>query len=170
LRISQSLKSQVIGTGDPGASTHWLKQIRVAVHMDDSSSGRRSVSSRSMHSLEVQTSVISYHSCDQKVLPGLRHAQAAVAVLCSAAVLSGLVHRDCGEPEQAPVQPGPGAQVVHGGDSVHDDWGMAHLHRDVHQHPCSALVGPSSSMNIGWVDDAFFGCICTPMVGVFFHL
>ena len=59
------LRMQLFATGDPGANTHWLKQIRIAVHIDGDGN-RRSVTSQSRHSQEVRTSVVTYHTCDRK--------------------------------------------------------------------------------------------------------
>lgn len=82
-----NLRINLFATGDPGASTHWLKQIRIAVHTEgtnsDGSLKPRSVTSRSMHSQEVQTKVITYHSCDRKSCLGC--ATLNLQALCYAA-------------------------------------------------------------------------------------
>ena len=43
---SNDLRMQLFATGDPGANTHWLKQICIAVHVDGDGD-RRSVTSQS---------------------------------------------------------------------------------------------------------------------------
>lgn len=60
-----NIRVQMFATGDPGASTHWLKQIRIAVHSDGSGKPR-SVSAQSRHSVESVTSVVTLHACDRR--------------------------------------------------------------------------------------------------------
>lgn len=54
-------KSKILmfATGDPDAASHWLKQIRVGISSDNS------VSATSMHSMQVKSTVITYHRCDR---------------------------------------------------------------------------------------------------------
>lgn len=105
LSSGASLRMQLFATGDPGANTHWLKQIRIAVHEDaaeDGSNKRRSVSAQSRHSQETVTTVVTYHSCDRKSCLGcgtLRlqalcyAAQQCSVVNCIGTVVNQVHHR-----------------------------------------------------------------------------
>ena len=62
-----SLRVQIFSTSDPGASTHWLKQVRIGIHADSTDGSRpRSVSAQSRHSVESVTSVVTLHACDRR--------------------------------------------------------------------------------------------------------
>ena len=154
---------QVFATGDPGASTHWLKQVRIALHLDQ---GRRhSVTSRSMHSMEVQTSVILYSTCDRKSCLGCGTlklqalcyaAQQCSVVSCIGTVVNqnrplcnlGLVLKSYTEGTLSMIL---GAWLI-----------FTETYTSIMD---ASLVGPSDRTDIEWVDDAFFGYICTAKVG-----
>ena len=48
-------KVQMFATSDPESTSHWLKQVRIGIHPDDSGEHSRSVSAESKHSQEVIT-------------------------------------------------------------------------------------------------------------------
>lgn len=80
---------QVFSTGDPASSSHWLKQIRIRVHKDDS--GRmRSVSSDSRYSVPVQVTLTTYHDCDRRSCLGCRTIK--LQALCYAAQQCAVVN------------------------------------------------------------------------------
>lgn len=160
-----SLRMQLFATGDPAANTHWLKQIRIAAHEDSADgSKRRSVSAQSRHSLEAVTTVVTYHSCDRKSCLGcgtLRlqalcyAAQQCSVVNCIGTVVNqnrplcniGLVMKSYMEGMLSMTL---GAWLV-----------FTESYTGILD---AALLGPSQSTNIEWVDDAFFGYICTAKV------
>jgi len=157
-----NLRMQLFATGDPAASTHWLNQIRIAVHEDSSDgSAKRSVSARSTHSLEAVTTVVTYHSCDRKSCLGCETlrlqalcyaAQQCSVMNCVGTVVNqnrplcnvGLVMKSYME-GMLSMSLGAWLVFTESYSSILD----------------AALLGPSSSVNIEWVDDAFFGYICT---------
>ena len=158
-------KLVLFATGDPGASTHWLKQIRIAVHVDDASEKKQmSVSAQSRHSIQAQTTVVTYHSCDRRSCLGcgtLRlqalcyAAQQCAVVSCIGTVVNqnrplcniGLVLKSYAESSLSMIL---GAWLV-----------FTETYTDVLD---AALLGPSRNSRIEWVDDAFFGYICSAKV------
>ncbi len=158
----------MFGTGDPGASSHWLKQIRISIHMDEAGN-RRSVSSQSRHSVETKTTVILYNSCDRKSCLGCASlklqalcyaAQQCSVVSCIGTVVNqnrplcnvGLVLKSYMEGTLSMVL---GAWLI-----------FTETYSTLLD---SALIGPSDSINIEWVDDAFFGYICSAKV-LYWHI
>jgi hypothetical protein len=160
-----NLRMQLFATGDPAASTHWLKQIRIAVHEESADgSAKRSVSAQSTHTLETVTTVFTYHSCDRKSCLGcgtLRlqalcyAAQQCSVVNCVGTVVNqnrplcnvGLVMKSYME-GMLSMTLGAWLVFTESYSGILD----------------AALLGPSNSVNIEWVDDAFFGYICTAKV------
>lgn len=155
--------TQVFGTGDPGASTHWLKQIRIAVHMDELGK-RRSVTALGMPSVPVQTTVHTYHSCDRKSCLGCGtlklqalcySAQQCSVVSCIGTVVNqnrplcnvGLVLKSYTEGTLSMIL---GAWLI-----------FTETYTTILD---ASLVGPSDRKDIEWVDDAFYGYICTAKV------
>jgi hypothetical protein len=153
------LRIQIFGTSDPGATTHWLKQIRIGIHADGggSNSKPRSVSSLSRHSVESVTSVVTLHACDRRSCLGCGTlklqalcyaAQQCSIVQCVGTVVNqnrplcnvGLVLKSYMDGVLAMTL---GAWLV-----------FTESYTGILD---AALLGPSQSTNIEWVDDAFFG-------------
>ena len=162
----QTTLLQMFATGDPGASTHWLKQIRIGIHVDDATKSKYIVSAQSRHSLQVQTSVVTYHSCNRRSCLGcgtLRlqalcyTAQQCSVVSCIGTVVNqnrplcnvGLVMKSYAEGTLSMML---GAWLI-----------FTETYTGILD---AALLGPSKSTSIGWVDDAFFGYICSAKVHV----
>ncbi len=76
------IRMQLFATGDPDASTQWLKQIRIAIHYDREQR-RRSVSAQNRPSTPVKTTVVTYHPCDRRSCLGC--ATLKLQALCYAA-------------------------------------------------------------------------------------
>ena len=159
------LRMQLFATGDPGANTHWLKQIRIAVHIDGDGNCR-SVTSQSRHSQEVRTSVVTYHKCDRKSCLGCNTlklqslcyaAQQCAVTSCIGTIVNqnrplcnaGLVLKSYTEGTLSMVL---GAWLI-----------FTETYTTILD---AALLGPPKSTNIEWVEDAFFGYICSAKVSV----
>lgn len=162
---AKSLRVQMFATGDPGASTHWLKQIRIAVHAESTDNSKpRSVSAYSRSSVEAVTTVITYHSCDRRSCLGCGTlklqalcyaAQQCSVVQCVGTVVNqnrplcnvGLVMKSYME-SMLSMTLGAWLIFTESYTRILD----------------AALLGPTSNTNIEWVDDAFFGYICSAKV------
>jgi hypothetical protein len=157
-------KIQMFSTGDPGASTHWLKQVRIGIYGDLDGSGRRSVSSKSMHSTPVQTTVVTYHSCDRKSCLGC--ASLKLQALCYAAHQCSVVQ--CIGTVVNQNRPLCNAGLVlksYADGTLSMILGAWLIFTDSYTMILdAALLGPPKDIDIEWVDDAFFGYVCTAKV------
>lgn len=165
------IRVQVFATGDPTASTHWLKQIRIAVHMDSSSAGtKRSVSALSRHSVESVTTVVTYHACGRRSCLGCGSlklqalcyaAQQCSVVQCVGTVVNqnrplcnvGLVMKSYAESVLS---------MVLGGWLV-----FTESYSNILDASLLGNQGRDAGAKIEWVDDAFYGYVCTAKVRSF---
>jgi hypothetical protein len=82
MRALDVQKINFFATSSPGANTHWLRQIRIAMHPDDDEVRKRSVSSSSRFSQSVTTTIVTYHRCDRISCLGCKSAK--LQALCYA--------------------------------------------------------------------------------------
>jgi hypothetical protein len=161
---SGELLLQFFATSDPGSSSHWLKQVRVGVHVDDTGLRGRSVSAQSMHSQQVNATITTYHRCDRISCLGCQSiklqalcyaAQQCSVTQCVGTIVNqnrplcniGLMAKSYGESTLSMML---GAWLI-----FTESYGKI---------LDAALVGPSAEVNMEWVDDAFFGYICSAKV------
>lgn len=150
-------KILLFATGDPEASSHWLKQIRIGISLDDNS-----VSATSMHSMQVQSTITTYHRCDRisclgcgsiKLQALCYAAQQCSVSQCIGTVVNqnrplcnlGLVAKSYAESTLSMML---GAWLI-----FTESYGKI--------LDASLLATQKTEINIEWVDDAFFGYVCS---------
>jgi hypothetical protein len=148
-------------SGDPDSSSHWLKQIRIRVHADNSGKNSRSVSSEAKPSQRVRITLITYHECDRRSCLGCKSiklqalcytAQQCAVVNCVGTIVNqnrplcniGLVAKSYGESSLSMML---GAWLI--------------FTESYSKILDAALLGQQAEVNIEWVDDAFFRYICS---------
>ena len=149
------------GTSDSaGGSSHWLRQIRIAMHPDDDGN-LKSVSASSMHSEEVRLTVTSYHTCSRMSCLGCGTAK--LQALCYAAQQCSIV-RCVGTivNQNRPLCNIGLVLASHAETSLLMMMGAWTIFTETYTKILdAALIGPSNSMTVEWVDDAFFGYVCS---------
>lgn len=155
---STAEKILIFATGDPDSSSHWLKQIRISISTQDNS-----VSATSMHSTQVKSTVITYHRCDRisclgcgsiKLQALCYAAQQCAVSQCIGTVVNqnrplcnmGLVAKSYAETTLSMMM---GAWLIF---------------TESYSKILDASLLPRSGneeVNIEWVDDAFFGYVCS---------
>jgi hypothetical protein len=149
-------KITLFGTGDPEARSHWLKQIRIGIAPDNS------ISAESRRSMQVKATVVTYHRCDRTSCLGCGsiklQALCYAAQQCSVARCIGTVVNQnrplCNLGLMAKSQVEETLSMMLGAWLIFtESYGKI---LDV-----SLLNTQQKLLNIEWVDDAFFGYICT---------
>lgn len=153
---STNKKIQLFATADPDSSSHWLKQIRIGIAEDNS------VTASSMYSLQVRSTIITYHRCDRISCLGCKSiklqalcyaAQQCSVSQCIGTVVNqnrplcnlGLVAKSYAESTLSMML---GAWLI-----FTESYGKI--------LDASLLSSQQKEINIEWVDDAFFGYICS---------
>jgi hypothetical protein len=157
----ENSKVQLFATSDPDSASHWLKQVRIGIQADDSGTRSRSVSAESKHSTQAETTITTYHRCDRISCLGCQSiklqalcyaAQQCAVTQCVGTIVNqnrplcniGLMAKSYAESTLSMMM---GAWLV-----FTESYGKI---------LDAALVGPSAEVNVEWVDDAFFGYICS---------
>jgi hypothetical protein len=155
-----SSKVQVFATGDPDARTHWLQQVRIAAHWDGDGKPR-SVSSRISMSVPSVTTVVTYHSCDRMSCLGCGSLR--LQALCYAAQQCSVVQCIGTVVNQNRPMCNIGLVLKSYAESMlSTTLGAWLIFTETYSSVLDiALLGPGEGVSTEWVDDAFFGYICT---------
>lgn len=148
------------GTSDSSTTSHWLRQVRIAMHPDDSGN-MKSVSAQSKHSAEVRLTVITYHSCNRLSCLGCKTTQ--LQALCYAAQQCSIV-KCVGTivNQNRPLCNIGLVMASYAESSLLMMMGAWTIFTETYTKILdAALLGPPDSIRLEWVDDAFFGYICS---------
>jgi hypothetical protein len=153
-------KVQIFATGDPETRTHWLQQVRIAAHWDGDGKAK-SVSAMSTPSVPSVTTVRTYHSCDRMSCLGC--ASLKLQALCYAAQQCSVVQCVGTVVNQNRPLCNVGLVLKSHADTVlSTSLGAWLIFTETYTSILdNALLGPSEGFGVEWVDDAFFGYVCT---------
>jgi hypothetical protein len=153
-------KVQIFTTGDPDAKTHWLQQVRIAAHWNGNGKPR-SVSAQSRLSVPSVTTVVTYHSCDRMSCLGCGSLR--LQALCYAAQQCSVVQCIGTVVNQNRPLCNIGLMLKSYTESMlSTTLGAWLIFTETYSSILDvALMGPSEGFSAEWVDDAFFGYICT---------
>ncbi len=160
LRRAESQKMVFFATANTGSMPHWLRQVRIATHVDESGN-MKSISAQSMGSSQVRLTIVTYHSCNRMSCLGCKStrlqalcyaSQQCAVVKCVGTVVNqnrplcniGLVMASYAETSLLMMM---GAWII-----FTETYGKI---------LDAALIGPQNTLQLEWVDDAFFGYVCS---------
>jgi hypothetical protein len=160
LQRAESQKMVFFATANTGSMPHWLRQVRIATHVDESGN-MKSISAQSMGSSQVRLTIITYHSCNRMSCLGCKStrlqalcyaSQQCAVVKCVGTVVNqnrplcniGLVMASYAETSLLMMM---GAWII-----FTETYGKI---------LDAALIGPQNTLQLEWVDDAFFGYVCS---------
>lgn len=141
-------------------ASHWLRQIRIAMHPDNAGN-LRSVSSQSLYSAEVRLTVTTYYTCNRMSCLGCKSVQ--LQALCYAAQQCAVV-KCVGTivNQNRPLCNIGLVMASYAESSLLMMMGAWTIFTETYGKILdAALIGPQNSLRVEWVDDAFFGYVCS---------